>query len=116
MIAIIVVVGFSSCEYFYDYTFEVRNTSSDTIAVTVRQMGGSETILIRGEESVIVHTEQGGPEGCCKPSDKDMLRVFDGFEVRRSDAEVSKRDYLSSDAWFFNDGVYRAYVTDAEFQ
>lgn len=111
------------CECSDSYVFEIRNASSYTVEVSFSNGGSDSVMVVTGEAPVTICSAQGGLYSCLMgelednegPQD-EVESLLERIEVRAVDGPSSSRNYLDNDAWFFSEGTFRAYVTDAEFE
>ena len=111
----------TGCDCVYTYRFEVRNATSASIEVSFSANDKDSVATIEGEIAVVLLMTEGRVRGCLgdEPNggipEEEVADLIDAVRVRKADGSFSSRDYLSNDAWFYDNGIYRAYVTDAEF-
>ena len=123
IIGITVPAILCGCECSDSYVFEVRNTSSYTVEISFIYGVSDSVVVVTGEAPVTICSAQGGLYSCLMgelednegPQD-DVESLLEFVEVRTADGPLSSRNYLDNDAWFFSEGTFRAYVTDAEFE
>lgn len=110
------------CECVYTYRFEMRNTTGSAIEVSYSANDRDSVTMVEGETPVVLCMPEGGVNPCWANNDsrdipqEDVDVLLNAVRVRRVDGAFSSRDYLSNGSWFYSDGVFRAYVTDAEFE
>ena len=110
----------TSCEYSYDYSYQVTNNSDDQISVYVKTFRLDSTFIIKKDSTKVLFTSNHGIEGSKGPYFEDVKIELDEFSVTKKDNSISTKDYLKNDAWTFTIepyfiGLYSAIVTNDEF-
>jgi len=110
------LLGITSCEHAYDYSYLVTNKSDVEIDVYVKTFRIDSVFIIPKDSTQLLLITDHGIEGSKGPYDRRVTGDLDKFEVTKNDTLKSKRDYLKNDAWTFKKGKYSTIVTDDEFK
>lgn len=116
LIVIIAVVVLSSCDHEYGYTYKVLNNADSEVKFDLVTDWVDSTYLIEaGATSTLFITSHGfeGPDG---PYFADVAGDLSSGTVTKYDTIISNKDYLKNSSWEFNEGVYKAVLTDKEFE
>ena len=106
----------SSCDYVYDYTYQVTNSTDSEIKIELVTHSVDSTYLISSNETKILFVTDHGVEGSKGPYFEDVSFDLKEFLVTKADTLSSTRDYLANSSWNYNDGVYKTTITEEEFK
>ncbi len=113
---LVLFLALTSCEYSYDYSYEVTNKSDTEIKVYVKTFRIDSIFVISKDSSELLFIKDHGIEGSKGPYFDDVTHDLDLFEVTKNNTLKSKRDYLKNEAWAFDKGKYSTVVTNGEFE
>jgi hypothetical protein len=110
----------TSCEYSYNYSYKVTNTSGTSINVRVKTFRVDSTFIIVNDSTKVLFTTTHGIEGPHGPYYKDVKFDLDSLIVKNQNDKISTKDYLLNETWTFtedtyHEGLYSAFVTSDEF-
>jgi hypothetical protein len=115
IILALVLFTFSSCEHFYNYSYEIENKSSSEIIVELTTFKGNVKYIIEKDEKKIIFKTDHGVEKPNGPYFKDVSSDFKKCIVSKNDT-LSNKNYLDNSSWSYLDGHYKAIVQDDEFE
>jgi len=100
----------ASCDYAYDYTYEVTNDTDSEVKIKVQTFRIDSTYSISANETQILFVTDHGLEGSKGPYFEDVAEEINVFVVTKNDTLVSTKDYLDNSSWDYDDGLYHATI------
>lgn len=105
-----------ACDCTYDYSYVVVNETDSGITVSFTQASRKGEVNVGPGMSETLFTLDHGIEDCDGPHMRDVDKDFDQIEITQNDTLSSAKVYMDDAHWNFDNGVYTATVTPAEFQ
>ncbi len=111
----------SSCDCIYEYSYEVENQSSSSIKVkweshSYTTSGLMDSVEISPGNTQNLFMSEHGIEACKGgPFYRDVSFDLVSIQITKGDSVGTKLDFMANEQWDFEEGVYRAVVTDAAF-
>jgi hypothetical protein len=115
-ILILSVLSLTSCDYAYDYTYEVTNDTDSEVKIKVQTFRIDSTYSISANETQILFVTDHGLEGSKGPYFEDVAEELDEFIVTKNDTLISTKDYLDNSSWNYDDGLYHTTIENNEFE
>jgi len=112
----ICLFSFFSCDHTYEYTYEVTNESDSEVKIDLKASRFDSSYLVGTNDTKILFVKEHGVEAQNGPYFKDVSYDLDEFIVTKDRTLISKKDYLDNSSWIYNDGWYRATITNEEFE
>jgi hypothetical protein len=109
------VLGLHSCDCTFDYCYTVTNATNGPIGIYWTDLEGVHLHFVAAGETEAFMVTDHGVEGCDGPHYQTVATDFEQLEILNADSIVSKRTYLDSENWTYNNGTYRAIVIPEEF-
>jgi hypothetical protein len=110
------IFSLSSCEYVYDYTYQVKNETDSEISIEVKAHMIDSIYTIGVNETKILIITDHGVEGSKGPYFEDVSSDLQSFVVTKDDTIASSKNYLANSAWNFNEGLYSTIINKDEFK
>jgi hypothetical protein len=111
----------SACDCAYDYTYNVENQSSTTIKVRWEETGFTSGSLIDSTtispgSTVTIFSPDHGIEPCrTGPFFREVTSDLTSIRITKDDSIETKIDFMESDNWLYEEGLYKAVVADSSF-
>lgn len=109
------LLGITGCDPVFEYSYEVTNHSHDEIRVTWRHEGRDSAVTVAPNQSLLMYQTDHGIETGDGPHFESLRKTFDTLYITRLDGSPTKRNYLEDSLWEFNNGLYRAEVSNEDF-
>ena len=109
------LTSFTSCEYYYNYSYTLTNQTDGEIEATVKSTIVDSIYYLKANEKIVLFVTEHGYEGSKGPYFSDVIMDLDVFIVKKEDTLNSSKVYLNNDSWIFYKGNYSATVTNEEF-
>lgn len=116
LLPVLLLLLFTSCDYYYDYNFKVKNATDTSLVVKLETFRLDTTYIIVSGNTETIFVDNHGPEGRGVPFFHDVSDFITSMNVSK-DITDSKRDYRSNGAWQFtkDNGTYFTTITNEEF-
>ncbi len=111
-----ILILFSSCDYVYDYTYQLTNSTDSEIKIKLATYSIDSIYSISAHETKILFVTDHGVEGSKGPYFDDVSFDLKEFLVIQTDTVTSTIDYLVNSSWDFNEGLYETTITEEEFK
>ena len=116
LIVLLAILTFISCDYVYDYTYEVTNKADSAIQIELNTLRIDSTYVIGVNETKILFITEHGLEGSKGPYFDDVSADLDKFIVTKNDTLISSKNYLDNSSWTFYEGIYSTTINNDEFK
>ena len=113
--ALLFLIGATSCEYSYSYSYIVTNKCDAPINVNIKTFKEDSVYEIGVNESKVLYVTEHGIEGSKGPYFRDVVMDLDVFLVEKNDTLKSNKDFLENDRWSFNKGNYSTTIINDDF-
>jgi len=111
-----ILIFLNSCDYVYNYTYEVTNSTDGEINIELKTQSIDSVYSVSKDEKKVLFITDHGVEGSKGPYFEDVSFDLKIFTVTKSDTLKSTRNYLSNSSWTYNNGLYRTTITLEEFK
>ena len=115
--ALILTLFFAACDCAYDYTYSVANESSSTIHIKWQQDGmAADSMDVPPNRMLRLFETIHGIEPCHEGhifQDVDVMLV--SISITKDDSIATKLDFRENEQWEYEEGRYRAVVSDDSF-
>lgn len=113
---LIAIFSLSSCDYLYDYTYQVKNETDSQLSIELKSHMIDSVYMIGANETKILFITDHGVEGSKGPYFKDVSFDLKRFVVTKDDTLVSSKNYLVNSSWNYDNGLYSTTVNNEEFK
>lgn len=109
------LVLLQSCDYFYDYTYQISNRSDQTVTIQLTASRFDSSYVLQPNETRTLFITHHGIEGSKGPYYSDVSSDITNLIIKQGDTTSSKRDYTLNASWNYEEGLYHTVIHPHEF-